>query len=161
VRSSGGLAHIYFNVTPERMNVSEVAILYPDLIDALNDHAAIGLVLGMEGGRPVAITGRGTALLGVERLPSGLPDPEQAVGDLARLLRFPHSGDLVLLGAWNVHGKAITFEDQAATHGGAGGPQDTPFFITPPDVDFDLTAVTNAEQVYPLFVKRHLVKREA
>jgi hypothetical protein len=160
VRCSGGLAHIYFNVTPERMDVSEVAILYPDLIDALNDHAFIGLVLGVEDGRPVAITGRGTALLGVERLPPGLPDPEQAVADLARLLRFPHSGDLVLLGAWNIQGKVITFEDQAATHGGMGGPQDYPFFITPPDVPLDLTTITNAEQIYPFFAARYLAKHE-
>jgi hypothetical protein len=167
VRSSGSLAHIYFNVTPERMDVSEVAILYPDLIDALNDHPAIGLVLGVRDGRPVVITGRGTALLGGERLPSGLPDPEQAMEDLARLLSFPHSGDLVLLGAWDAPGKVVTFEDQAATHGGIGGPQDYPFFITPPGADFDLAAVTNAEQVYPFFARRYLnveasnVKREA
>ena len=161
VRSSGGLAHIYFNVTPERMDVSEVAILYPDLIDALNDHPAIGLVLGLEDGRPVAIMARGTAVLGVERLPPGLPDPVQAVADIVRLLRFPHSGDLVLLGAWNVPGKVVTFEDQAATHGGIGGPQDYPFFITPPAADFDLAAVTNAEQVYPLFASRYLNRTEA
>jgi hypothetical protein len=160
VRCSGGLAHIYFNVTPERMDVSEVAILYPDLIDAVNDHTSIGLVLGIEDGRPVAITGRGTALLGVEQLPPGLPDPEQAVDDLARLLRFPHSGDLVLLGAWNVQRKVITFENQAATHGAMGGPQDYPFFITPPEVALDLTTITNAEQVYPWFANRYLVKHE-
>jgi hypothetical protein len=160
VRSSGSLAHIYFNVTPERMDVSEIAILYPDLIDALSDAAAIGLVLGMEDGRPVAITGRGTALLGLEQLPPGLSDPEQAVGDLARLLRFPHSGDLVLLGAWNYQGKVITFEDQGATHGGLGGPQDYPFFITPPAAPLDLTKVTNAEQVYPFFRNRYHAKRE-
>jgi hypothetical protein len=160
VRCSGSLAHIYFNVTPERMDVSEVAILYPDLIDALNDHPAIGIVLGMEGGRPVAITGRGTALLGVERLPPGLPDLERAVGDLARLLRFPHSGDLVLMGAWNAHGSVITFEDQAATHGGMGGPQDYPFFIAPPGSDFDLSSVTNAEQVYPIFAARYHATRK-
>jgi hypothetical protein len=160
VRCSGSLAHIYFNVTPEHMHVSEVAILYPDLIDALNDHPYIGLVLGVEDGRPVAITGRGTALLCVERLPPGLADPEQTVRDLARLLRFPHSGDLVLLGAWNIQGKVVTFEDQGATHGGMGGPQDYPFFITPPDVPLDLTRITNAEQIYPLFAGRYLLKPE-
>jgi hypothetical protein len=160
VRSSGSLAHIYFNVTPERMDVSEVAILYPDLVDTLNDHPAIGLVLGREDGRPVAITPRGTALLGVQQLPPGLPDPDQAVADLARLVSFPHSGDLVLLGAWNSQGKVITFEDQAATHGGMGGPQDYPFFITPPGAPLDLTKVRNAEEVYPFFAGRYLVKRE-
>jgi hypothetical protein len=160
VRSSGGLAHIYFNVTPERMDVSEVAILYPELIDALNDHPAIGLVLGAEQGRPVAITAHGTGLLDARQLPIGLPNPEQAISDLTRLLSFPHSGDLVLLGAWNPQGGMVTFEDQAATHGGIGGPQDYPFFITPPGAAFDLSSVTNAEQVYPFFVNRYLAEHE-
>jgi hypothetical protein len=160
VRSSGGLAHVYFNVTRERMDVSEVAILYPELLDALNDHPAIGLLLGVEGGRPVAITTHGTGLLDAARLPPGWPEPEQVVSELARLLSFPHSGDLVLLGAWTSQGRIVTFEDQAATHGGAGGPQDYPFLITPPGVDFDLAAVTNAEQIYPFFVERYCVKRE-
>ena len=101
VRSSGSLAHVYFNVTAERMDVSEVAILYPDLVDALVRHPGIGLVLGLEAGRPVMVGPRGTAALAPNRLPPGLPEPEQAVEDLTRLLGFPHSGDLVLLGAWN------------------------------------------------------------
>ena len=46
VRSSGSLAHIYFNVTTDQMDVSEIAILYPDLVDALEQHPGIGLVLG-------------------------------------------------------------------------------------------------------------------
>jgi hypothetical protein len=156
VRSSGSLAHVYFNVTPERMNVSEVAILYPELIDALNDHPAIGLLLGVEQGRPVVITAHGTGVLDSTRLPAGWPDGEQTVNALARLLSFPHTGDLVLLGAWNAHGKIVTFENQAATHGGTGGPQDYAFLITPPGVDFDLSEVTNAEQLYPFFARRYL-----
>lgn len=160
VRSSGGLAHIYFNVTQERMDVSEVAILYPELVDALNDHPAIGLVLGVEQGRPVAITAHGTGLLDAARLPPGWPEPEQTVSELARLLSFPHSGDLVLLGAWNAGGRIVTFEEQAATHGGAGGPQDFPFFITPPGADFDLSAVANAEQIYPFFLNRRVLNTE-
>ncbi len=165
VRSSGSLAHIYFNVTRERMAVSEVAILYPDLVDALNDHPAIGLVLGMEGERPVAVTSRGTALLSSEWLPPGLAEPEQTVTDLARLLRFQHAGDLVLLGAWNRQsgpdGRVVAFEDHVATHGGIGGPQEYPFFITPPDAPLDLTGVTNAEQLYPYFLNRYHAQREA
>jgi hypothetical protein len=160
VRSSGGLAHVYFNVTRERMDVSEVAILYPDLVDELNDHPAIGLVLGVEQGHPVAITGHGTGPLNADRMPPGLADPEQAVRDLARLLSFPHSGDLVLVGAWNSQTRVVTFEDQAATHGAIGGPQDYPFFVTPPGTGFDLSNVTNAEQIYSFFADRYGPKAE-
>ena len=64
VRVSGNVAHIYFNVARERMDVSEMALLYPNLLDALNDHPGIGLLLGLEDGRPVTITPRGTAASG-------------------------------------------------------------------------------------------------
>lgn len=162
VRSSGTLAHIYFNVARERMDVSEIAILYPDLMDALVRHPGIGLVLGIEAGRPVIITPRGTAALTATRLPSGLPDPVGHEADLARLLSFPHCGDLVLLGACLSQGRVVTFEEQVATHGGIGGVQDYPFFITPPAVSLDLGQVTNARQLYPFFMRiYHGVEAEA
>jgi hypothetical protein len=155
VRASGNLAHLYFNVSPERMDVSEIAILYPDLVDALNDHPGIGLVLGREGGRPVVVSSRGTAGLTPEWLPPNLPEPEQSCEDLARLLAFPHTGDLVLVGAWNTFGRIVTFEEQLATHGGIGGPQDYPFFLTPPHAPLDVTRVTSATQLYPYFMERY------
>ena len=124
VRSSGSLAHIYFNVTAERMDVSEIAILYPDLVDALVVTPASGWCWGSRSGRPVMVSPRGTAALTPDRLPPGSASREQTVADLARLLSFPHSGDLVLLGAWTGTGTAsvVTFEDHAATHGGARRP---------------------------------------
>ncbi len=155
VRSSGSLAHIYFNVTQERMNVSEIAILYPDLIDALNDHPGIGLTLGLESGRPVVISPRGAAALSADWLPAGLADPKQTAANLARLLSFPHSGDLVLLGTWDNHGHVITFEEQNATHGGIAGPQEYPFFLSPPDAPLDVSRVANASQLYPYFMERY------
>ena len=125
----------------------------PELLDALNDHPGIGLVLGAGGSaachRHVA---RARSRLTAERLPPGLAEPEQSVADLARLLSFPHAGDLVVIGAWNAHGRVVTFEDQTATHGGVGGPQDYPFFLTPPSSRLDVTHVTNASQIYPYFI---------
>jgi len=156
VRSSGSVAHIYFNVTSERMDVSEIAILYPDLVDALARHPGIGLVCGVENGHPVIVTPRGTAALTPERLPLGLSESEQTARDLARVLSFPHSGDLMLLGAWMAQGRrVVAFEDQRATHGGAGGPQDYPFFLTPPEAPLDLSGITNANQLYPFFLHRY------
>lgn len=155
VRVSGNVAHIYFNITRERMDVSEVALLYAGLLDALNDHPGIGLVLAVENGRPVVVTSRGTFELAAERLPPALPEPEQSTADLARLLSFPHSGDLVVIGAWNAHGRVVTFEDQNATHGGVGGPQDYPFFLAPPSSTLDVTHVTNSSQIYPYFISTY------
>ena len=75
------------------------------------------------------------------------------MADLARVLAFPHSGDLVLLGIWNSTGHVVSFEDQVATHGGLGGPQDYPFFLSPPDALLDLGGITNASQLYPFFLQ--------
>ena len=152
VRVSGNVAHIYFNVTRERMDVSEIALLYAGLLDTLNDHPGIGLVLAVENGRPVIVTSRGTSELTAERLPPALAEPEQCTADLVRLLSFPHSGDLVIVGAWNAHGRVVTFEEQNATHGGVGGPQDYPFFLTPPGSTLDVTRITNSSQIYPFFI---------
>ena len=160
VRSSGSLSHIYFNVTTERMDISEIAILYPDLLDALVRHPGIGLVLGSEAGRPVMVSPHGAAALTASRLPPGLADAEQTAADLACLMDFPHSGDLVLLGAWHNGDRVVSFEDHAATHGGLGGPQDYPFFITPADVPLDLTKVTNSRQLYPYFLARYQGQEE-
>ena len=105
MRVSGNVAHIYFKVSRERMDVSEIALLYPNLLDALNDHPGIGLLLALEDGQPVIVTPRGTdRRVGAETLPPGLAEPGQSAADLARLLSFPHSGDLVVIGAWNAQG---------------------------------------------------------
>jgi hypothetical protein len=154
VRASGGLVHIYFNVTEARMDVSEAALLYPTLLDTLVDHPGVGLVLGVEDGRPVIVTGRGTVGLAADQLPPGLDEPELAAADLARLLSFPHCGDLMIVGAWD-HGQIITFEDQAATHGSVGGPQGYPFFLVPPNIPLDLSDITSARQLYPFFMAQY------
>ena len=155
VRVSGNVAHLYFNVSRERMDVSETALLYPDLLDALNDHPGVGLLLALEDSRPVVVTQHGTMGLTPAALPPGLAEPGQSAADLARLASFPHSGDLIVIGAWNARGRVVTFEDQVATHGGVGGPQDYPFFLTPPTSTLDLTHVVHSTQIYPYFIETY------
>jgi hypothetical protein len=155
VRCSGNLAHLYFNVTRERMEVSEIAILYPELLRGLSQHPDIGLVLGVQDGRAVQISTRGAAGLSHAQLPAGLSHPEHTAAELQRLLRFPSSGDLVLLGAWDAQGRVVTFESQAATHGGVGGPQDEPFFLSQVGSTLNLSEVGNARELYPYFMDRY------
>lgn len=154
-RVSGNVAHLYFNVSRERMDISEIALLYPELLDALNDHPGIGLLLALEADQPVVVTQRGTMGLSADALPAGLSEPAQSAADLARLVSFPHSGDLIAIGAWNARGRVVTFEDQVATHGGVGGAQDYPFFLTPPTSTLDVTHVTHSTQIYPYFIQTY------
>jgi hypothetical protein len=159
VRDSGPLAHVYFNVTAQPMNLSEVAILYPDLIPQLTAHPGIGLVVGREDGQAVVATGQGVFRLSPD-MPAGpdhplsmFADPAYVAEQLARLVSFPHSGDLILLGAWNGRDEIVSFEDQWATHGGIGGPQGHPFILLPPGIHWDTRHVRNAEDLYPLFLQ--------
>lgn len=155
VRVAGSLAHIYFQVTPGQMDISEIAILYPDLLSALRVHSGFGLVLGRERGHAVCATPRGVLRLDSPQLAESLPhlaNPTAELQQVDRLVRFPHSGDLVLLGAWYADGSVVGFEEHVATHGGLGGPQDYPFFITPPGVDWNLASVVNSSELHDFFV---------
>jgi len=158
VRNSGSLSHVYFNVTPRPMDLSEVALLYPRLLEALVEQEGIGLVVGRDG-EAVVITGQaGTLWIGPEgRRQEGedplgdLPYPKQAADQVVRVARFPHAGDLILLGRWDGE-RVVSFEEQVATHGGLGGPQDWPFVAFPPGERLSPRGIRNSEEVYTRLV---------
>ncbi len=157
VRNSGSMSHVYFDVTPRPMNLSEIALIYPELLNRLVEHEGIGLVVGREEGETV-IVGKGGTLVLNERVEVRgqnpllfLPEPELAASQLRQLASFPHSGDIIVFGAWREDGKVVCFEDQVASHGGLGGPQDYPFIMYPSELNLDLEAVTNARDLYPHF----------
>jgi hypothetical protein len=157
VRNSGSLSHVYFNVTPRPMNLSEIALLYPHLLNRLIEHEGIGLVVGREEEETVIVGKDGTLTLNERAEVRGqnpllsLPEPELAASQLRQLASFPHSGDIIVFGAWREDGEVVCFENQVASHGGLGGPQDYPFIIYPSESNLDLDQVTNAEDLYPHF----------
>lgn len=156
VRAAGSLAHVYFNVTPEQMDVSEIALLYPELLHALVTHPGVGLVLGREGDHCVAVTAQGVLHLDHLNTQHALPylkDPQLEIQQMDRLVRFPNSGDLVILGAWYADGSVVGFEDHQASHGGLGGPQDYAFFLAEPELTWELGQVSNASQLHGLFIQ--------
>jgi hypothetical protein len=157
VRVSGPLAHVYFNVSEQRLNLSEVALLYPALLTRLIEHAGIGLVVGREGdetvmlGRGGTLTVRGDSyrLHGSHPL-AGLHHLHTQAKRIADVAAFPHSGDLMLLGAWK-DGGVVTFEDQIGAHGGLGGPQEKPFMLYPAGLDWPVGAIAAPHELYALF----------
>lgn len=159
VRSSGSLSHVYFDISRKQMDLSELTLLYPALVGELAVHDGIGLVVGREG-EDVMLMGRtgtlwvgpaGSRLEGEDPLAS-LADPGWAAREIVRLARFPHAGDLILLGAWEDN-HVITFEEQVASHGGVGGPQASPFIAVPYGRRLMARGIENAEEVY-----RHLAQ---
>lgn len=153
VRNSGSMSHVYFNVTPRQMNLSEVALLYPSLLSKLVEHEGIGLVVGREGEETVIMGKVGTLILNEREQIRGqnpllsFPEPELAARQMRELALFPHSGDIIIFGAWH-DSEVVCFEDQVASHGGLGGPQDYPFIMYPGELSMDLESVTNAKDLY-------------
>ncbi|HXF70185.1 MAG TPA: alkaline phosphatase family protein [Thermoflexus sp.] len=149
VRPSGPLAHVYIAITSDPLPLSEIAVRWPHLLDALIEHPGIGLVIGREG-EDVFLMGRQGArivrsdgrsqIYGQDPLrdPERMAvegrwlDPERTAQELARLARLPDSGDLILLGAWDGQ-VVVTFEEQRGTHGGLGGAQEVAFLVFPPE----------------------------
>ncbi|GAB4533569.1 MAG: hypothetical protein Kow0063_15690 [Anaerolineae bacterium] len=158
VRSSGSLAHVYFNVSPRALDLSEVALLYPRLLPSLLEHPGIGWLVGRQEGQVVVMNRAGTLTLGRmehvegEHPLAGLPEPDHAARQLRRLARYPHSGDLILLGAWR-NGRVVAFEDQVASHGGLGGAQDYPFIIYPAHATLSLDGREGPATLYEHFIR--------
>ena len=162
VRSSGSLAHVYFNVTSRPMELGEITLLYPELLPCLVEHPGIGLVLGREGDGVVVMGPRGTLTLnerpevdevdGEDPLAT-LADAPLAAQELRQMARFPHSGDLILLGTWEPQPpqRVVTFENQVASHGGLGGEQLYPFIMCADHKELSTDEFTNASDLYTFF----------
>ena len=161
VSGSGPLAHVYFNVSPRPLDLVEVMLLYPRLVDTLLVTPGIGVLAGRVGEKTVVLGCPGGALViggGCEIIEP--PHPLAQFGDepyasvqLHRLAHFPHSGDLIVLGMLEPNGKVVTFEEQAATHGGLGGPQMRPFVAWPPECPLAPETLNDAQDLYPYFAR--------
>ncbi|MBN1179279.1 MAG: hypothetical protein JXD18_08715, partial [Anaerolineae bacterium] len=140
VRVSGPLAHVYFNVVTRPLDLIEVMLLYPNLLDRLFETGAVGLVAGRSGDKTVVMgpTGGmgviGDGFVEMERQNPLAPfgDPAWVAGELHRVVGFSNAGDLLLLGKVFADGRVVTFEKQVSTHGGLGGAQGRPFIVYPP-----------------------------
>jgi uncharacterized membrane protein YvlD (DUF360 family) len=136
---SGSLAHIYFTGSREPLALEDVIALYPGLVEKLAKHPGIGFVAARRRfGDAVAIGDDGIRNL-VTGQRAERNDPlapyarrELWAGELARLVGYPDSGDLVVNGAWLAEsGRVVVMEDQISSHGGLGGRQTEPFVVLP------------------------------
>jgi hypothetical protein len=163
VSASGPLAHVYFNVSPRPLDLIEVLLLYPQLLDSLLATPGIGALVGRAGERTVVLGPQGGTLVietGHEIVEWPHPlvpfgDAAYAADQLHRLAHFPHAGDLIVLGAVEPDGKVVTFEEQVATHGGLGGPQLRAFIAWPPQRPLAPETLNDALDLYPYFVEHY------
>ena len=163
VKDSGSMSHVYFNVSPRRMELSEITALFPNLMNELIEHEGIGLVVGQEDGEIVVVSSQGmmninddgVRIEGKNPLAS-VEEPDVMAEQVRYLASFPHSGDLILFGSYDeATGEVICFEDQLGAHGGLSGPQAYPFIVYPQRLGLTVESVTNADQLYHHFIETY------
>ncbi|NLG49059.1 MAG: alkaline phosphatase family protein [Chloroflexi bacterium] len=166
VRNSGSLSHVYLNVTPRQMDISEVAVFYPNLMSDLAAHEGIWLVVGREQQQVVILSKEGNITLDEDYQASraytvegqdplaALPNSRETAAQLNRVARFAHSGDLMLIGSYDPTLDSVCcFEQFWACHGGIGGPQESAFMLHNNATHWNLDRVAQATEIYPLFAQ--------
>lgn len=136
---SGCLAHVYVKGRPEPLVLEEVMASYPGLVPKLAAHPGIGFVAAMREFGDAVVIGRDGVRNLITGQVAGRLDPLAAFGDpsalaqeIAQMLSYPSSGDLVINGAWFAdRQQVVVLEEQLSSHGGLGGPQTEPFVILP------------------------------
>ena len=163
VRSSGSLAHVYFNVTARPMELSEIAVLHPELLPRLLQHPGVGLVIARDSDDVIVMGPKGALTLSEQAVVRGehplatLADGPLAAEELRQMALFPHSGDLIVLGAWEPEApqRVTAFEDQVASHGGLGGEQLYPFIVHADQHELVPERLTNARTLYAFFCRAY------
>jgi uncharacterized membrane protein YvlD (DUF360 family) len=137
VTSSGNLGHVYFAQVPERLTVEQIAVAYPGLVEALVGHPGVEfLIVVSETRGPIVIGKHGIRELDPDIVVEGddplAPFTPHTAGFLCRLARFPHSGDVMVMGKYDAStGQVITMDELVGAHGGVGGMQTEPFVMFP------------------------------
>jgi len=135
VTTSGNLGFVYFREIGGRATVEDIAIRYPDLVDRLSRHEAIGFIVVRSQAHGVLVFGAaGINYLERERV-EGV-DPLQPFGPYAaaevlRHASLPHVGDLIVNSSLDAGGDVAAFEELVGCHGGLGGWQSDPVLVYP------------------------------
>ncbi|GAA4488579.1 phage holin family protein [Rhodococcus olei] len=153
VLASGNLGLVSFPVVPGRADTSWITEHHPGLLPALTGHPGVGFVLvAREGGGSVVIGADGTVDVTTGEVTGRDPLAAFGPGALDRVRRtdgFDNVADVMVNGRyWPDSGEVAAFEEQVGSHGGLGGPQNTPFLLYPADLPAPPTPLQGAEAVH-------------
>lgn len=162
---SGSLAHLYFTGHDMPLMLEDICNLYPGIVEELSRHPGIGFVAaGRQFGDAVAICEDGirnliTGEMGGANDPLGeYGSPDRWAGELAQLLSYPDSGDLVINGAWLPdEDRIVVLEEQTSSHGGLGGEQTEPFVLLPTSWSTSVMDFESPEALHRL-IRRELTR---
>ena len=128
----------------------------PGLLPGLVEHPGVGFVM-------IHSSPMGAVALGKKGriyLSTGEVDGENPLADyspvtqqnLVRTDRFPNAPDVLVVSTyWNEIDEVAAFEEQVASHGGAGGEQSKPFILYPSEFQMVTDKIVGAEAVYMVF----------
>jgi uncharacterized membrane protein YvlD (DUF360 family) len=162
VTSSGNLAHVYFAQVSDRLSLEQVMTTYPGLIESLVGHEGVEFVLAVSEARgPVVMTRRVVRELDAQNGLEG-DDPlaqysPHTASFLSRLARFPHSGDVMVMGKYDPStGQVITMDELVGAHGGVGGMQTQPFVLYPSEWTDRPPTIVGADGLHNFF-RQHVL----
>lgn len=155
VTGCSGTAGIYFNGVRGHAHLTWIERAYPQLIDQLVEHPGVGLVIGRQGHRVVALGKLGRLIWDGQARVVGqnplhdLEDSDWTLAEILRIARYPRSADLLVFGSIT-NGLGVAFEEQMGIHGAFGGPQAHPFLLVPREAAFAPEGVRTAHDLYPV-----------
>lgn len=158
VLASGNLGLVSFPRVPGRATREWVDAHHPEVIPALVAHPGIGFVLVARGdGGSVVLGPAGSVDVTTGEIEGVDPLADFGPGALDRVRRtdtFANVADLMVGGRyWPDTLEVAAFEDQVGSHGGLGGPQNTPFLLYPADLPAPPNPLQGAEAVHEVLVR--------
>ena len=160
VCASGNLALVYFANTPGRLSLETLERMHPHLLQGLRRHPGVGFLMlhSESAGGPVVLGRNGSRDLGTNLAVGEDPlalfnarTPEM----LRRLSSYPNVGDIVVNSLFDTKtGHVAAFEELVGCHGGAGGPQTSPFMLYPAAWG-EPAPIVGAEQLHK-FLSQHI-----
>ena len=160
---SSSLAHMYFNDSPHRLDISDIEKRYPDFIYRLVQHPGIGFVIGKQGSAIEVISAKGRVIIRGKDVKHIGERFLHLYGDEAKLLKqiqyfaqLKYAGDLIVNGAYNGE-YIVAFEGfHFGSHDSIGGKQNDAFFIS--KQKHELGHILNAKELYHIFIAYHTLK---
>jgi hypothetical protein len=166
VAPTGSLAHLYFTSVPTPLTIDELRRQHGPLLDALIAHPSIAALAARAPGGAVEIVSKHGSLhvapTGEETQTGDHPlgsyiEGEGLTGEVVRLAKMPHAGDVVLFSAKHA-GRVVNFQVEMGSHGGLHLDEQSAFILVPPGLAFDLSTVHTVRDLYRLFHAYHAVE---
>lgn len=161
---SSSLAHMYFNHSPERLDLNDIEKKYPGFVSKLVQHPGVGFIIGKQGSTFEIISSKGKVILSGkdvsyvgEHFLRIYGKEEKLVKQLKYFAELKYSGDLIVNGAYDGK-RIIAFEFfHFGSHDSVGGIQNEAFFVSQDKKN--LEGVMNAKELYKIFYAYHSSKR--